>query len=38
MSDGVELAATLYLLYVLEMLKLRRLRPWQLRPPDPDTS
>jgi UDP-GlcNAc:undecaprenyl-phosphate GlcNAc-1-phosphate transferase len=27
-----------YLVYVLEILKLRRLRAWQLRRDDPDTS
>jgi UDP-GlcNAc:undecaprenyl-phosphate GlcNAc-1-phosphate transferase len=32
------LAASLYLVYVLEILKLRRLRAWQLRRTDPDTS
>jgi UDP-GlcNAc:undecaprenyl-phosphate GlcNAc-1-phosphate transferase len=29
---------SLYLVYVLEILKLRRLRSWQLRRTDPDTS
>ena len=28
----------MYLVYVLEILKLRRLRAWQLRREDPDTS
>jgi UDP-GlcNAc:undecaprenyl-phosphate/decaprenyl-phosphate GlcNAc-1-phosphate transferase len=32
------LAASVYLVYVLEILKLRRLRAWQLRREDPDTS
>src|SRR5215204_2287710 len=32
------LAASVYLVYVLEILKLRRLRAWQLRRDDPDTS
>ena len=32
------LAASVYLVYVLEILKLRRLRSWQLRRTDPDTS
>ena len=31
-------AATLYLVLVLEILKLRRLRAWQLRHADPDTT
>jgi UDP-GlcNAc:undecaprenyl-phosphate GlcNAc-1-phosphate transferase len=31
-------AASIYLVYVLEILKLRRLRAWQLRRADPDTS
>ena len=34
----VGLAASIYLVYVLEILKLRRLRAWQLRREDPDTS
>jgi UDP-GlcNAc:undecaprenyl-phosphate GlcNAc-1-phosphate transferase len=34
----VSLAASIYLVYVLEILKLRRLRAWQLRRDDPDTS
>jgi UDP-GlcNAc:undecaprenyl-phosphate GlcNAc-1-phosphate transferase len=34
----VALAASVYLVYVLEILKLRRLRAWQLRRDDPDTS
>jgi UDP-GlcNAc:undecaprenyl-phosphate/decaprenyl-phosphate GlcNAc-1-phosphate transferase len=32
------LAASLYLVYVLEILKFRRLRAWQLRRADPETS
>jgi UDP-GlcNAc:undecaprenyl-phosphate GlcNAc-1-phosphate transferase len=32
------LAASVYLVYVLEILKFRRLRAWQLRRADPDTS
>lgn len=31
-------AASAYLVYVLEIVKLRRLRAWQLRRTDPDTS
>jgi UDP-GlcNAc:undecaprenyl-phosphate GlcNAc-1-phosphate transferase len=34
----VAIAASVYLVYVLEILKLRRLRAWQLRRADPDTS
>ncbi len=34
----VAVAASIYLVYVLEILKLRRLRAWQLRRADPDTS
>jgi UDP-GlcNAc:undecaprenyl-phosphate GlcNAc-1-phosphate transferase len=34
----IALAASVYLVYVLEILKLRRLRSWQLRNQDPDTS
>jgi UDP-GlcNAc:undecaprenyl-phosphate GlcNAc-1-phosphate transferase len=34
----IALAASVYLVYVLEILKLRRLRAWQLRNQDPDTS
>jgi UDP-GlcNAc:undecaprenyl-phosphate GlcNAc-1-phosphate transferase len=34
----VGVAASVYLVYVLEILKLRRLRAWQLRRADPDTS
>jgi UDP-GlcNAc:undecaprenyl-phosphate GlcNAc-1-phosphate transferase len=34
----VALTASAYLIYVLEILKLRRLRAWQLRRTDPDTS
>jgi UDP-GlcNAc:undecaprenyl-phosphate GlcNAc-1-phosphate transferase len=30
--------ASVYLVYVLEIIKLRRLRAWQLRRADPDTS
>jgi UDP-GlcNAc:undecaprenyl-phosphate/decaprenyl-phosphate GlcNAc-1-phosphate transferase len=32
------LAASVYLVLVLEILKLRRLRAWQLRHADPDTT
>src|SRR3954449_6160534 len=32
------IAASVYLVYVLEILKLRRVRAWQLRREDPDTS
>src|SRR3954463_11542914 len=35
---AVGIAASVYLVYVLEILKLRRLRAWQLRREDPDTS
>jgi UDP-GlcNAc:undecaprenyl-phosphate GlcNAc-1-phosphate transferase len=35
---ALALAASVYLVYVLEILKLRRLRAWQLRRTDPDTS
>jgi len=35
---AVALAASIYLVLVLEILKLRRLRAWQLRHADPDTS
>ncbi|HTE59296.1 MAG TPA: MraY family glycosyltransferase [Solirubrobacteraceae bacterium] len=35
---AVALAASVYLVLVLEILKLRRLRAWQLRHADPDTS
>jgi UDP-GlcNAc:undecaprenyl-phosphate GlcNAc-1-phosphate transferase len=35
---AVALAASVYLVYVLEILKLRRLRAWQLRRADPATS
>jgi UDP-GlcNAc:undecaprenyl-phosphate GlcNAc-1-phosphate transferase len=31
-------AASAYLVFILEILKLRRLRAWQLRRDDPDTS
>ena len=31
-------AISVYLVWVLEILKLRRLRAWQLRRTDPDTS
>jgi UDP-GlcNAc:undecaprenyl-phosphate GlcNAc-1-phosphate transferase len=34
----VALAASVYLVYVLEILKLRRVRAWQLRRLDPDTT
>jgi UDP-GlcNAc:undecaprenyl-phosphate/decaprenyl-phosphate GlcNAc-1-phosphate transferase len=34
----VAIAASAYLIYVLEIFKLRRLRAWQLRRTDPDTS
>src|SRR5688500_12933475 len=34
----VALAASAYLVYVLEILKLRKLRAWQLRRTDPDTT
>jgi hypothetical protein len=34
----VALAASAYLVYVLEILKLRRLRAWQLRRADPQTT
>jgi UDP-GlcNAc:undecaprenyl-phosphate GlcNAc-1-phosphate transferase len=34
----VALAASAYLIYVLEILKLRRVRAWQLRRTDPDTT
>ena len=34
----VALAASVYLVLVLEILKLRRLRAWQLRHADPDTT
>jgi UDP-GlcNAc:undecaprenyl-phosphate GlcNAc-1-phosphate transferase len=34
----VALAASAYLIYVLEIFKLRRLRAWQLRRTDPDTT
>jgi UDP-GlcNAc:undecaprenyl-phosphate GlcNAc-1-phosphate transferase len=35
---AIAVAASVYLVYVLEILKLRRLRAWQLRRTDPDTS
>ena len=35
---AIGLAASAYLVYVLEILKLRRLRAWQLRRDDPETS
>ncbi len=35
---ALALAASVYLVWVLEILKLRRLRAWQLRRSDPDTS
>ena len=31
-------AASVYLVYVLEILKLRRFRAWQLRRENPDTT
>jgi UDP-GlcNAc:undecaprenyl-phosphate GlcNAc-1-phosphate transferase len=34
----IAVAASVYLVWVLEILKLRRLRAWQLRRTDPDTS
>ena len=34
----IGVAASVYLVYVLEILKLRRLRAWQLRRADPETS
>jgi UDP-GlcNAc:undecaprenyl-phosphate GlcNAc-1-phosphate transferase len=34
----IAIAASAYLVYVLEILKLRRLRAWQLRRTDPDTT
>jgi UDP-GlcNAc:undecaprenyl-phosphate GlcNAc-1-phosphate transferase len=34
----IAIAASAYLIYVLEILKLRRLRSWQLRRTDPDTT
>jgi UDP-GlcNAc:undecaprenyl-phosphate GlcNAc-1-phosphate transferase len=34
----IAVAASAYLIYVLEILKLRRLRAWQLRRTDPDTT
>jgi UDP-GlcNAc:undecaprenyl-phosphate GlcNAc-1-phosphate transferase len=35
---AIGLAASIYLVYVLEILKLKRFRTWQLRRADPDTS
>jgi UDP-GlcNAc:undecaprenyl-phosphate GlcNAc-1-phosphate transferase len=35
---AVAIAASVYLVLVLEILKLRRLRSWQLRHADPDTT
>ena len=35
---AIGLGASVYLIYVLEILKLRGLRAWQLRNQDPDTS
>jgi UDP-GlcNAc:undecaprenyl-phosphate GlcNAc-1-phosphate transferase len=35
---ALALAASVYLVLVLEILKLRRLRGWQLRHADPDTT
>ena len=37
-ASRVALAASVYLVLVLEILKLRRLRAWQLRHADPDTT
>jgi UDP-GlcNAc:undecaprenyl-phosphate GlcNAc-1-phosphate transferase len=34
----IGLAASVYLVYVLEILKWRRVRAWQLRRADPETS
>jgi UDP-GlcNAc:undecaprenyl-phosphate/decaprenyl-phosphate GlcNAc-1-phosphate transferase len=34
----VGVAASVYLVYILEILKFRRLRSWQLRRSEPDTS
>jgi UDP-GlcNAc:undecaprenyl-phosphate GlcNAc-1-phosphate transferase len=34
----IAIATSLYLVYVLEIVKLRRLRSWQLRRTDPATS
>jgi UDP-GlcNAc:undecaprenyl-phosphate GlcNAc-1-phosphate transferase len=34
----IGVAASMYLVYVLEILKFRRVRAWQLRRADPDTS
>ena len=34
----IGVAASVYLVYVLEILKLRRLRAWQMRRADPETS
>ena len=35
---AIGVAASVYLVYVLEILKFRRVRAWQLRRADPDTS
>ena len=35
---AVAIAASVYLVLVLEILKLRRLRAWQMRHADPDTA
>jgi UDP-GlcNAc:undecaprenyl-phosphate GlcNAc-1-phosphate transferase len=34
----VGVAASLYLIYILEILKFRRLRAWQLARADPETD
>jgi UDP-GlcNAc:undecaprenyl-phosphate GlcNAc-1-phosphate transferase len=34
----IAVAASIYLVYVLEILKFRNLRVWQLRRADPDTD
>ena len=34
----IALAASAYLVYVLEILKFKRLRAWQLRRLDPETA
>ena len=35
---AIAVAASAYLVYVLEIIKLRRIRGWQMRKADPDTS
>jgi UDP-GlcNAc:undecaprenyl-phosphate GlcNAc-1-phosphate transferase len=35
---ALAVAASVYLVYVLEIIKLRRVRAWQMRRTDPDTS